>query len=308
MRGSFWWLTLVLHLAACGSCERSPFREVPVSIDTPVAKVEPPQAPAGLGRRFRVSVAGMESPSGTYAGYSRLFGEVARRLGADVDFVQRRTYAEVNQLLIAGELDAALLCTGGYLELQRRDPRAVELIGVPVVNGSDTYQSLIVVPADSPAQSLQQLEGARFAFTDELSLTGRAWVVHELRKLGRTPEDFFTATSFTRSHDRSVSAVARGAVDGAAVHSIVFQHLLEKDPGLLTKVRVIQRSPEFGMTPVVASQRLSAEMRARFKTVLIDLASDPEGAALMGPLHITRFEEAPPTLFDSAFDVVHATP
>lgn len=251
-----------------------------------------------------MSVAGMESPSGTYAAYSRLFGEVAGRLDAGVDFVQRRTYAEVNELMLRGELDAALLCTGGYLELVRRDPSAVELVGVPVINGAATYQSLIIVPATSEAASLDDLAGARFAFTDELSLTGRSWIVHELRKRHTQPESFFREVTYTRSHDRSVTAVAKALVDGAAVHSVVFQHLLEKDPGLTERVRIIQRSPEFGMTPVVMSTRLPAERREALRQVLLNLTADDAGRALLRPLDINRFETPAPGLFDSALEVV----
>lgn len=289
-----------LSLAAC---ERSPFREVQVSFETPAVTV-PVSAHPKDAVHFRISVAGMESPSGTYAGYSRLFGEVAHRLGAEPEFVQRRTYAEINELLLKGELDAALLCTGGYLDLLRRDRSAVELIAVPIIHDSDTYQSLIIVPISSSATSLRDLEGSRFAFTDELSLTGRAWVVHELRVVHRTPENFFASTTFTRSHDRSIAAVARGVVDGAAVHSIVFQHLLEKDPMLLEKVRIIQRSPEFGMTPVVASQRLTPEARAKLREVLLGLSRDDAGVAALQTLRIDRFAVAPDGLFDSATDVL----
>lgn len=290
------------------ACDRSPFREVQVSFQAPAAAGAPVAPSPTRAPRFRISVAGMESPSGTYEGYSRLFGEVARRLGSEADFVQRRTYAELNELLAKGELDAALLCTGGYLDLARRDRSAVEVSAVPIIHDSDTYQSLVIVPVASAATSLRDLQGARFAFTDELSLTGRAWVLHELRGFQQTPETFFSATVFTRSHDRSIAAVARGVVDGAAVHSIVFQHLLEKDPLLLEKVRIIQRSPEFGMTPVVASQRLSPEARARLREVLLGLSKDPAGAALLEALRIDRFAVAPPGLFDSASDVIEPAP
>lgn len=296
---------VVLGLAFC-ACQESPFREVVISAQ-PSPTPAPPPAPkrtAEEEKRLRVSVAGMESPSGTYAGYSQLFGELAHRVGAEVDFVQRRTYSEVNELLLTGELDAALLCTGGYLELLRRDPNAVELVGIPIIGHANTYQSLIIVPKENRAQSLQQLAGARFAFTDELSLTGRAWVVHELRTRGQTPERFFSEVTYTRSHDRSVAAVARGVVDGAAVHSIVFQHLLERDPTLLERVRVIQRSPGFGMTPVVVSRRLPEAQRARLREVLLGLAGDPQGARLLAPLRIERFAPAPAGLFDSAYEVV----
>lgn len=296
---------VVLGLAFC-ACEVSPFREVPITLSaTPTPPTPPPASPPKqAGRQLRMSVAGMESPSGTYAGYSQLFSELARRVGAEVDFVQRRTYSEVNELFLKGELDAALLCTGGYLELQRRDPNAVELIGIPIIGSADTYQSLIIVPKENRAQSLQQLAGARFAFTDELSLTGRAWVVHELRTRGQTPERFFAEVTYTRSHDRSVAAVARGVVDGAAVHSIVFQHLVERDPTLLDRVRVIQRSPGFGMTPVVVSRRLPEAQRTQLRQALLSLSGDAQGAQLLAPLRIEHFAPAPVGLFDSAYEVV----
>lgn len=246
----------------------------------------------------------MESPSETYTGYSRLFGELAGRVDAGVDFVQRRTYAEVNQMFLDGKLDAALLCTGGYLDLAQRDAGVVELLAVPVVGGADTYHSLIIVPATSGARSLDDLAARSFAFTDELSLTGRAWVVHTLRQRGRTPESYFGALSYTRSHDRSVAAVARGLVDGAAVHSVVFQHLIEKDPTLLDRVRVVQRSPGFGMTPVVVSTRLPPARRAALRRSLLELDRDPDGRRLLEPLRISRFEEPPPGLFDSAIEVI----
>lgn len=298
---------LLAAFAALPACDWSPYREVQVRFE-PAAQAPVQQVAATASPRFRISVAGMESPSGTYAAYSQLFELIAQRLGYQLEFVQRRTYTEINQMLLKGELDAALLCTGGYLDLQRRDAESVELISVPIINGSDTYQSLIIVPATSSAQSIGDLEGQRFAFTDELSLTGRAWVAHELRKRHRTPDGYFDVITYTRNHDRSISAVARGVVDGASVHSIVFQHALESDPDLLRKVRVVQRSPEFGMTPLVASRRLPPATRLKLREVLLALAADPEGAALLEKVRINRFALAMPGLFDSAYDVVSPSP
>ena len=295
---------LLVGLLVLAGCDRGPFREVRVSFEAP-AVVQ--TARPGSAHRFRISVAGMESPSGIYAGYSRLFGEVAQRMGYEVDFVQRRTYAEVNDLLSKGGLDAALLCTGGYLELQRDAPHAVELIGVPLINASATYQSLVIVPAASRAQTLDDLAGADFAFTDELSLTGRTWVVRELARAGRTPATFFASTLLTHSHDRSIAAVSRGVVGGAAVHSVVFQHLIDRDPTLEQKIRVIGRSPAFGLTPVVASQRLLPEVRAQLREVLVGLSKDPEGVALLEAAQIDGFAVPAPGLYDSAAEVVGAS-
>lgn len=292
---------LVVLLADCDS---TPFPTVNVEL-TPATRAEAPPVAAPV-HTLRFSVAAIESPRDTYSAYSRLFGRLGNRLGKQVEFVQRRTYREVNDLLASGRLDAALVCTGGYLDLLSRAPGAVELLAVPIVGGASTYESLVIVPAGGPARRVLDLEGKRFAYTDELSFSGRAYVVRHLRDLGRDPARFFGGITYTQSHDRSVNAVARGLVDGAAVHSHVFAHLVARDPKLAERIRVVHRSPPFGMMPVVVSTRLPPEERARLRRVLLDLSRDPDGAAALETLHIDGFTEAPAGLFDSAAEVLAA--
>lgn len=289
--------------ALLAGCDATPFRSADVDLHPGAPREAPPSAPAKPGT-LRFSVAAIESPRGTFSAYSRLFGRLGNRLGMQVEFVQRRTYREVNDLLASGKIDAALVCTGGYLDLLSRAPGTVEVLAVPLVGGANTFQSLIIVPAGGPAQRVQDLEGRRFAFTDELSFTGRAYVERYLRDIGRDPARFFGAITYTHSHDRSITAVARGLVDGAAVHSHVFEHVVAGDPYLGARIRVILRSPPFGMMPIVASTRLPPEERARLRQVLLDLAHDPEAAAALALLRFDGFAQAPPGLFDSAAAVL----
>jgi len=295
--------SLVLPLAL--ACDASRHREVELSL-APVPPPAPAAPVAGLARPLRFSVAAVESPRDTYGTYTQLLSRVGQRLGVQVEFVQRRTYREVNDLLASGQLDAALLCTGGYLDIQRRTPGAVEVLVAPVVHGESTYRSLIIVPASSPAKSLADLAGKRFAFTDELSLSGRAWAVRRLQDLGKDPEVFFGGITYTQSHDRSIAGVATRIVDGAAVHSLVYEHLLERDPSLANRIRVIERSPPYGLLPIVASMRLDAAERARLATALMDLERDPEAREALKLLKIERFIAPPPGLYDSAGRVLEA--
>jgi phosphonate transport system substrate-binding protein len=285
------------------ACDATPFRvsDVEIARNGTASTVE---GNGGPKRTLRFSVAAIQSPRDTFAAYSRLFERLGNRLGMEIEFVQRRTYREVNDLLTSGRLDAALICTGGYLDLRRRAPGAAELVAVPVVEGKTTYESLVIVPAGSAATRVADLEGKRFAFTDELSFTGRAYVVRHLIDLGQDPERFFGNVTYTHAHDRSIAAVARGIVDGASVHSLVFASMLQRDSHLAKRVRVIHRSPAFGIEPVVVSTRLPPEERLRLRRVLIDLAHDPEGAAALEDLHIEGFTEPRAGLYDAAALVV----
>lgn len=295
---------VLLAAALAAACKPTPFREVAVDLSGPAPR--PAAGDGGGAPVLRFSVAAMESPRDTYATYSRLFERMGARLGVQIDFVQRRTYKEVNDLLASGQLDAALVCTGGYLDLTRRSPGAVEALVVPVVQGRSTYRSLVIVRADSPVTELRQLAGKRFAFTDELSFSGRAWVVDALGAQGLSPETFFTSTLYTHSHDRSIEAVAKGLVDAASVHSLIYEHLVRNDATLRERTRVILSSPEFGLMPLVASTRLEPEQRARLRNVLVGLSEDDEGGAALRILEIDRFAPPPPGLFDSAARVLEA--
>jgi phosphonate transport system substrate-binding protein len=70
-----------------------------------------------------------------------------------------------------------------------------------------------------------------------------------VQQLGSSPEDFFARTFFTYSHDEAIRAVASGVADGAAVDSLVYEYAVARDPSLAEKVRVIHRSPDFGIRP-----------------------------------------------------------
>jgi phosphonate transport system substrate-binding protein len=246
----------------------------------------------------------MQSPQGTFASYADLVQRLGSTLGVEVELVQRRTYGEVNDLLAAGKVDAAILCTGGYLQLEREHPGSVELVAVPTIHGESTYRSYLIVPSDSRARTLADLEGRAFAFTDELSLSGKLWVEDQVRRSGHDPAAYFGGVQLTGSHDRSIEAVAGRVVDGASVDSLVFDQLAAARPALAAAIRIIERSPPFGAAPVVASTRLPPPRRAQLRDALLSLAADPAAAPGLRAIGVDGFVLPPPHLFDSAAAVV----
>lgn len=287
------------------ACDAKPFREVAIRLDMPIPTGSATGATDASSLRF--AVAAMESPRDTSANYTRLLERLGQRLGTPIELVQRRTYQELNDLLLAGRLDVALLCTGGWLDLRRRAPEGFEVVAVPRIDGDTTYRSLVIVSASSPASSVTDLAGKRFAFTDELSFSGRAYVVHLLHERAEAPDRFFGSTMYTHSHTRSIHAVADGLADGAVVHGLIYRHLLEREPALAGRVKEIASSSEFGMMPIVASVRLPARERERIRQALFDLRSDPEAADVMRYLHIDDFLVPGPDAYDSARALVEST-
>ncbi len=246
---------------------------------------------------LRIAIAAMISPEETLTVYQELMDYIAAKLGRPVEMKQRRTYQEVNDMLGTGKLDAAILCSGTYVHARRQ--YGVELLAVPVINGSPTYRSYIIVPQSSTAASLEELHRKRFAFTDPLSTSGYLYPVYYLISRGRQPSTFFGKTLFTYSHDNSIEAVAEGVVDGAAVDSLIYDYLQGTNPSLVARTRIIQRSPLFGAQPVAVPRGLDRATKRALRDLFLGLDQDPAGQAILRKLGVDRFIPGDDRLYDN---------
>jgi phosphonate transport system substrate-binding protein len=264
-----------------------------------------PANPAGEVVPLRVAVAAVISPQGTAESYQFLLDYLSATLNRPVELVQRRTYAEVNDLVESGYVDVAFVCTSAYLS--GHDKFGMELLAAPQVNGETVYYSVLIVPADSPAQvrSMADLRGKVFAFTDPMSNSGRMYPTFLVKQLGSTPEEFFARTFFTYSHDDAIRAVADGLADGAAVDSLVYDFALAREPELAERTRVIHRSPPFGIPPVVVGPNTRPQLKAELQALLINMVADPEAQAGLRAVGIERFVPIDDRAYDSARELLN---
>ncbi|RME78346.1 MAG: phosphate/phosphite/phosphonate ABC transporter substrate-binding protein [Chloroflexi bacterium] len=291
-------LLLLVLLTGCAAAQAENLPYVNLEHRQPL----PPIAPAEV-KPLRIAVAAILSPQGTAESYSELADYISKKLDRPVELVQRRTYAEVNDLIAQNKVDIAFVCTSAYVV--GHDTFGMELLAAPEVNREQVYYSVLIVPADSPATSIADLKGKVFAFTDPMSHSGRAYPTYLLRQeLGVSPEQFFSRTFFTYSHDRAIQAVAERVADGAAVDSLVLDYALQRDPSLKDRVRVIHRSPPFGIPPVVAPPQASPRLKARLQQLLLDMSNDPEGRLVLQHLGFDRFTLIEDRVYASARKVI----
>lgn len=264
----------------------------------------PPTPPAEV-MPLRVAVAAVISPRGNVESYTPLLNYLANKLGRPVEMVQRRTYQEVNDLLRDGQVDVAFVCTSAYVA--GKQDFGMQLLAAPQVNGATVYYSYLIVPADSPARGMADLRGKVFAFTDPMSLSGRVYPTSLVHALGAGPETFFGRTFFTYSHDNAIRAVADGLADAASVDSLVYDFAVARDPALATRVKVIHRSPAFGIPPVVVGPNMRPQLRAQLYDLLIGLQGDPAGAGILAALGFDRFVPIGDDAYESARRLVGGT-
>ncbi|GAB4558943.1 MAG: phosphate/phosphite/phosphonate ABC transporter substrate-binding protein [Anaerolineae bacterium] len=284
---------LVLVVLLTTACQRDEYPEVHLSVEGgPV--VAPERSTGRLP--LRVAVAAVISPKATFDTYSPLLDYLSRQLDRSVELIQRPTYAEINEVLRTGQADVGFICGGAFVEGEREG--YMELLVVPEINGSATYHALIIVPAESQVTRFDELRGKRMAFTDPLSNSGRLYVEYRLSLMGETPETYFKETIFTYSHDNSIRAVAQGLVDAATVDSLVLDALVRQEPELESRIRVIERSPAFGIPPVVIHPDQDLALKTAIRDALLKAHLDPDGRKALQSLHVDRFTLPDPSAYD----------
>ena len=105
----------VMALGANGCSRDADQVTVDFSKTLPVAR---PTQPAGEAGTVRGAVAAMISPRETFIHYRQLLDYLAKKSVKDLEFVQRKTYEEINELLGKGEIDLAFICSGPYASYQ----------------------------------------------------------------------------------------------------------------------------------------------------------------------------------------------
>lgn len=287
-------LALSLLAAACSTGGR--YQKVSLRKVDPTV-LESAIATTSAVNQLRVGSAALISPVETMRSYSNLYTYLAQTVGRTAEVYQNRTYAETNELVRAGGVDIALVCSYAYVVGQR--DFGMEAIAVPVVQGKPEYYSYVIVRSDSGITNFDQLRDRSFAFTDPISTSGRLYAEGMLVDRQSTAQRFFRQTTFTFSHDNSIKAVDDGVVDGAAVDSLVYDQKVSQNPELGKRLTIIAKSPPFGAPPIVVNPKLDPELKQKLQDALLKMNDTPEGQRILAELNTERFVAPDDHWYDS---------
>lgn len=276
---------LLLILALCSVCLHAGFAGVAdsatITKDTPV----------------KIGVASMITPVDAVKYYQDVIDYIGEQIGQPVQMVHRRTYDEMDSLLEKGEVKIAFICSAPYVK--NREQFGVELLVAPSVNGKPIYHSYVIVHNDSEMKTFPELKGKVFAFTDPKSNTGKLYPTYLLKKMGLTPEKFFDRLLYSYSHNKSVEMVAKKIVDGAAVESIVYDHMLKTGSPYAKQTRIIKRSPPYGIPPVVVTRDVDPGLRKKVKDAFLLMQKTQKGRTILAAMMIDGFVAVPDRNYDT---------
>lgn len=289
-------ILLLFILTSCSDSWVEPDKHVYIDFtDTTSNKVNSSLSGDSSGY-IRIAVASMSTPAETFFKYHDLFTYIEDKLKRKILLVQRKTYKEVNNLLKQNLIDMAFICSGAYVAGAAES--AFDLFLIPERNNQHYYQAYVIVRQDSPFNNFSDLKGKKFAFSDSLSNTGMYYPLVRLNQLNSSPEDFFAENYMSNAHDNSIELVSRGIVDGASVNSLVYEYTSKMNPEKVMNLKIIEKSPFFGIPPVVVSKAIDTALKNDLFGIMTGMVKEKEGREVLKSLMINRFVPENDTIYN----------
>lgn len=233
---------------------------------------------------IRIGILGGENEADRLKNYACWQEILEKDFGIPVELYPAADYAGVMQGLISDNLEVASLGSSGYAGIYLQDPDAVEpLVTTKQVDGSLGYYSVMLVRADSPYQSIDDLEGRTLAFADPNSTSGYLVPSTELKLKGYDPETFFSETGFAGGHEQGVVALLNNQYDAAVTWTSAvgeyeegysrgnLRKMVDKGALDMNDVRIVWQSEMITNGPRVARKDLPDEFKQAYKQSLLDL-------------------------------------
>ncbi|MDK4743013.1 PhnD/SsuA/transferrin family substrate-binding protein [Rhizobium sp. CNPSo 3464] len=215
-----------------------------------------------------------------------------RALGARIRALGLDAAAELNDEIRYDEAwlrpDLLFGQTCGYPYVQHLRGK-VQLIASPVYGlpGCDgpLKCSFIIVNAESPVQSIEELRGARAAINEPGSNSGYNLFRHFIAPHAIDGR-FFSAVIETGGHRMSIDAVSSGEADVAAIDCVTFGNTLRFDPDRLAGVRILAETAKGPGLPFITSAETSAQDLAILRRALVEAIADPDLAQVCDTLSL----------------------
>ncbi|HFD86977.1 MAG TPA: phosphate/phosphite/phosphonate ABC transporter substrate-binding protein, partial [Gammaproteobacteria bacterium] len=111
-------------------------------------------------------------------------------------------------------------------------------------------------------------------------------------------DGFFSKVLRSGSHEESIRMVAEGKAQASAVDSLVLDYDRLHNPEFVSQVRIIKSLGPAAIPPVVASTTLPEKEFQLIQDVLLGMANDPKGKAILDSAGVKRFEKVTDDFYD----------
>ena len=221
---------------------------------------------------------------------------IARALRREgIDDIPERLTRDLSTEAIWQRPDLLLSQICGYNMIGERRQRltyvATPFYTAPGCDGP-LYRSHIVVPANAPAQTIEELRGLRCAINGYMSHSGCNALRATVAPLARDGR-FFSSVTVSGGHALSLALLASGEADVAAIDCITYALMARCQSRLAEDTRIVAQTVAAPVGPYVTCGHASDDFVARLRRGLLRAMSDPDLAAARADLLLDGIETLP---------------
>jgi phosphonate transport system substrate-binding protein len=231
----------------------------------------------------------VESQAATITRFKPFAEHMEKKLGVKVEVFTASDYAGIVQALSAGHIHLGRMGGAAYAAGYIDSEGNIEPLVMNVEpNGGKGYHSVLIVKADSPYKSLEDLKGKTLAWADPNSTSGYLVPNASLRDAGIDPQKHFSRTVFSGGHEQSVLGVLKGNFDSAFTWTSPghqagqFRIMMDRGMLKLEDVRIVWESPLIANPLWAIPTNLPTDMKKDLLDFFVNLAKDNMAMAEAG--------------------------
>jgi phosphonate transport system substrate-binding protein len=162
-------------------------------------------------KEIRIVVRGDEADPQQARRWDAYRAYLSKVSGLPVKTFEATDYNGVIQALSSGQVELAQMGGGSYANVDAQiGALATPILLARQAEGNTGYYSALMVRANSPYKTIQDLRGRSLAFVDFNSTSGFLYPRHQMQKEGINPDAFFGKTIMAGGHTQAVMALESG--------------------------------------------------------------------------------------------------
>jgi phosphonate transport system substrate-binding protein len=251
-----------------------------------------------LKETLKLAIIPHRSNFGNEQAYGLVIKLLEQETGINFQWIGSKTYGDVIEKLRTKQADIGYVGPFAYVEAQ--DDFGVRLICRTLSKNADEfYHSMIITRKDSGSESLQDLKGKSFAFTDPKSTSGFLFPMARLMKVGICLADF-SAVTYLKRHGNALLAVYNGHSHAGATSTTA----LNKIDINFDRIKILWKSNPIYRGPWVARKDMPDALFFKIRAAMLKITRHKDAEMIFKGLSTKGFVIGKDSDYNNVRDVV----
>ncbi|KGP74381.1 phosphate/phosphite/phosphonate ABC transporter substrate-binding protein [Pontibacillus yanchengensis] len=215
-----------------------------------------------------------------------LANELGEKLGVEVEGKVMNSYSAVVEGMGSGQIHIGFLPAFAYVLANEKYD--VEVMLKSERYGSDQYRAQYVVPADSDMESLEDLEGKKWAIPDITSTSGFLFPAAQIMdkfEVDDVQQGFFEQTITAGGHDNAIITLLEGNADVATTFEDARTSIEEDYPKVMEKTKILGYTDWIPNDTISVIPSLSDDMKQQIHDAFMSFNENEEMIKVMNEVY-----------------------